>query len=212
MYTWLYYNQSERVYMCKVCEVYYGNSPHSSGSNRGAWSHVGVKFNNNLGKKIRRYKKSSYLNKAVLAIMNLKIQDTIEKSDEEEENRKSANKMYVGKLIKIIHFLARNNLSVKSLYPKMIEFLSEELEEPIRKQYLDYCPKSATYTSHETCDSLLSSLDSFLWEQTRNKIDQLILSFLQMELQMQHDQRCLVFSLVILMRVKRSLGWISFNL
>ena len=79
--------------------------------------------------------------------------------------------MYVGKLIRIIHLLARNNLSVKSLYPKMIEFLSEELEEPIIKQYLDYCPKNATYTSHETCDSLLSSLDSFLWEQTRNKIN-----------------------------------------
>ena len=170
MYTWLYYNQSERGYMCKVCEVYYGNSPHSSGSNRGAWSHVGVKFNDNPGEKIRRHKKSSYHNKAVLAITNLKIQDTIEKSNEEEENRKSANKMYVGKLIRIIHLLARNNLSVKSLYPKMIEFLSEELEEPIIKQYLDYCPKNATYTSHETCDSLLSSLDSFFWEQTRNKI------------------------------------------
>ena len=52
MYTWLYYNQSERGYMCKVCEVYYRNSPHFSGSNRGAWSHVSVKFNDNLGKKI----------------------------------------------------------------------------------------------------------------------------------------------------------------
>ena len=106
-----------------------------------------------------------------MAITNLKIQDTIEKSNEEEENRKSANKMYVGKLIRIIHFLARNNLSVKSLYPKMIDFLSEELEEPIIKQYLDYCPKNATYTLHETCDSLLSSSDSFLWEQTCNKIN-----------------------------------------
>ena len=52
MYTWLYYNQSERGYMCKVCQVYYRNSPHFSGSNRGAWSHVSVKFNDNLGKKI----------------------------------------------------------------------------------------------------------------------------------------------------------------
>ena len=120
MYTWLYYNQSERGYMCKVCEVYYGNSPHSCGSNRGAWSQTSVKFIDNLRKKIRRHKKSSYHNKAVLAITDLKIQDTIEKSNEEEENRKSANKMYVGKLIRIIHFLARNNLSVKSLYPKMI--------------------------------------------------------------------------------------------
>ena len=106
--------------MCKVCEVYYGNSPHSCGSNRGAWSQTSVKFIDNLGKKIRRHKKSSYHNKAVLAITDLKIQDTIEKSNEEEENRKFANKMYVEKLIRIIHFLARNNLSVKSLYPKMI--------------------------------------------------------------------------------------------
>ena len=61
----------------------------------------------------------------------------MKKSNEEEENRKSANKMCVGKLIRIIHFLARNSLSVKSLYPKMIEFLSEELEQPIIKQYWD---------------------------------------------------------------------------
>ena len=79
MHTWLYYNQSERGYMCKVCEVYYGNSPYSSGSNRGAWSHIGMKFNDNPGKKIQRHKKSSYHNKAVLT--NLKIQDTIEKSN-----------------------------------------------------------------------------------------------------------------------------------
>ena len=38
-----------------------------------------------------------------------------QKSNEEEENRKSANKMCVGKLIRIIYFLARNNLSVKSI-------------------------------------------------------------------------------------------------
>ena len=79
--------------------------------------------------------------------------------------------MYVGKLVRIVHFLARNNLPVKSLYPKMIDFLSNELEEPILKQYLDNCPKNASYTSHETCDSLIGSLDSFLWKQTNDRIE-----------------------------------------
>ena len=42
-----------------------------------------------------------------------------------------ANELYIKKLIKIVHFLARNNLPVKELYPGMIKFLSDEINEPI---------------------------------------------------------------------------------
>ena len=51
--------------------------------------------------------------------------------------------MHIGKLIHIVHFLAQNNLPVKSLYQKFMEFLSNELEEPIIKQYLENCSKNA---------------------------------------------------------------------
>ena len=77
--------------------------------------------------------------------------------------------MYIEKLIRIVHFFARNNLPVKSLYQKFIEFLSNELEEPIIKQ-LENCSKNVTYKSHETCDSLIASLDSFFWRETNERI------------------------------------------
>ena len=34
--------------------------------------------------------------------------------------KQQTNELYVTKLIKIVHFLARNNLPVKEMYPKMI--------------------------------------------------------------------------------------------
>ena len=78
--------------------------------------------------------------------------------------------MYIEKLIRIVHFFARNNLPVKSLYQKFIELLSNELEDPIIKQYLENCSKNGTYKSHETCDSLIASLDSFFWRETNERI------------------------------------------
>ena len=45
--------------------------------------------------------------------------------------------MYFKKLIKIIYSLACNNLPLKELYPKVMKFLSSEINEPVIKQYLD---------------------------------------------------------------------------
>ena len=35
----------------------------------------------------------------------------------------------------------------------MIKFLSDEIYEPIVKQYLETCPKNAAYDSSDSCDS-----------------------------------------------------------
>ena len=88
--------------------------------------------------------------------------NTAKESDLSGERRK-ANTLYISKLIRVVLFLAQNNLPVKSLYPEMINFLSYEWEEPIIKQYLDNCPSNATYISHETCDSFISCIDKYLW-------------------------------------------------
>ena len=70
------------------------------------------------------------------------------------------NELYIGKLVQIVQFLAQNNLSVKSLYPKFVDFLVNERQEPIIKQYLDTCSKNASYSSHEICDSLIQVIQS----------------------------------------------------
>ena len=92
--------------------------------------------------------------------------NTAKESDLSKERRK-ANTLYISKLIRVVHFLARINLPVKSLYPKMINFLSYELYESTIKQYIDNCLSNASCTSHETYDSFISSIDKYLWEQTK---------------------------------------------
>ena len=102
---------------------------------------------------------------------NLRIEDTIgSRAKEKSQERHEANNLYIGKLIRVVHFLARNNLPVKSLYQKFIGFLPNELEEPIIKQYLENCSENATYKSHEACDSLIASLCSFHWQETNERI------------------------------------------
>ena len=78
--------------------------------------------------------------------------------------------MYVSKSIKIVHFLGKHNLPIKQLYPALLHFLAFDLEEPIAKQYLENCPKNATYDSHVTADSLISPLKKFIKKETDTKL------------------------------------------
>ena len=57
------------------------------------------------------------------------------------EEKKRLDELYIRKLIKVVHFLAANNLPVKELYPKLESFLADDIEEPVVKQYLDTCTK-----------------------------------------------------------------------
>ena len=171
IYTWLYFSHKHSGYMCKLCDVYFGDNPVSSGGSRGAFSHRGVVFGDNPGKRLRRHVASRQHKEAVSAMANLRINEALDKANDETRGAKEqANKLYVSKLISIVHFLARNNLAVKFLYPKFIDFLANELEEPIMKQYLETCPKNATYTSHETCDSLISALNEYFRKDTEERL------------------------------------------
>ena len=58
-----------------------------------------------------------------------------------KQQKKRSNELYIGKLIKAVHFLAANNLPVKELYPKLVSFRAVDIEEPVVKQYLDTCKK-----------------------------------------------------------------------
>ena len=58
-----------------------------------------------------------------------------------KQQKKRSNELYIGKLIKAVHFLAANNLPVKELYPKLESFLADDIGEPVVKLYLDTCKK-----------------------------------------------------------------------
>ena len=113
--------------------------------NYGAWSHTPVTFHDNADKKLECHNSTESHKQAILGLVNLHIEDTIGSwAKEKSQERHEANNLYIGKLICIVHFLPQNILPVKSLYQKFIEFLSNELEEPIIKQYLENCSKNAT--------------------------------------------------------------------
>ena len=95
----------------------------------------------------------------VKSLTNLKTKKTLEKLDESNKEKSKANELSIEKLIKIVHFLACNNLPAKELYPKMIKFLSDEINKLIVNQYLETCPKNAVYDSSDSCDSILVALN-----------------------------------------------------
>ena len=147
------------------------NSPCPTNSDLGASSNKPVTFHDNAVKKLQRDDFTESLKQAILGLANLRIENTIgSRAKEKSQERYEVNNLYIGKLIRIVCFLARNNLVVKSLYQKFREFLSSELEEPIIKQYLESCLKSATSKSRETCDSLITSLDSLFWREPNERI------------------------------------------
>ena len=65
-------------------------------------------------------------------------------------------------------FWQKHNLPIKELYPALLHFLAFDFEKPITKQYLENCPKNATYDSHTTADSLISALNKFIKKQIQN--------------------------------------------
>ena len=52
----------------------------------------------------------------------------------------------------------------------MIKYLSDEINEPIVKQYLETCPKNAAYHSSDSCDSILVALNSHLKKKSINTL------------------------------------------
>ena len=112
----------------------------------------------------RHEKLSAHVNAALMKT-NARIEDALSKSDKKTtEEKKRSNQLCIGKLIKAVHFLAANNLPVKELYPKLVGFLADDIEEPVVKQYLDTCKKNATYQSSNSCDSFLLSLNTYFKE------------------------------------------------
>ena len=152
-------------YMCKICELFFSDKPCPSGRRRGAWSHVAVLLKEYPKKRFSRHKKSSAHVNAMLMKTNARIEDALSKSDKKTtEEQERSNELYIGKLIKAVYFLAANNLPVKELYPKLVSFLADDIEQSTVKQYLDTCKKNATPQSSDSCDSFLLSLNTYFKE------------------------------------------------
>ena len=157
MYDWLYYSQVAHGYMCKICEVFYGKSPVSTGRGRGTWSHAAVIFHGNAGKKLRSYAKSKPHTDAILVITSTRLIKPCRVLVVFRRKQISMKCMFWN--WSRLSTFWENNLPIKELYAALMHFLAFDLEEPVTKQYLENCPGNATYDSHTTADSLISALN-----------------------------------------------------
>ena len=139
-----------------------------TGRGRGAWSHNAVIFHVNAGKKLQHHAKLKPHTDAILAITSTRIDEAFSSPSGIEE-KTNINKMYVSKLIKIVHFLGKHNLPIKELYPALLHFLAFDLEGPITKQHLENCLKNATYNSHATA-FLISALNEYIKTEMDTKL------------------------------------------
>ena len=118
---------------------------------------------------MQRHAKLKPQTDAILAITSTRTDEALSGPIGIQE-KTNINEMCVSKLIKIVHFLEKHNLPIKELYPALLHFLAFDLEEPITKQYLENCPKNATYDSHATADSLIPALNKFIKKEIDTKL------------------------------------------
>ena len=55
-------------------------------------------------------------------------------------------------------------------YDDLINFLANRIQEPITKQYLNSCPKNATYLSNTTAESLLDAMKFYYESENLDEI------------------------------------------
>ena len=105
-------------------------------------------FKGNPGRKLTRHDKSKCHKDAINNLTNLKIKDAFEKSTDQqtEKNRRTnkqrkidgptnreknkANELYVEKLIRIVHVLARQQFTCQKVKIPKRKFLSDESMSP----------------------------------------------------------------------------------
>ena len=104
LYKWLYFSQVKKDFMCKICEVFYGDTPTPMHGSCGAWLHKEVAFKDNPSKKLCRHQKSADHKKVILDKTNLSIKDSLQVI--QNEDRSHVSEQYIGKLVQIVQFLA----------------------------------------------------------------------------------------------------------
>ena len=73
-------------------------NPVPSGKGRGPWSHKGVAFKDNPGKKLWRHANSKPHKDAIEPLTHLRIEDTLSCRKDSHQKKESVNELYVTKL------------------------------------------------------------------------------------------------------------------
>ena len=167
-HSWLYFSQTHRDWMCKICEKY----PNSGGASKGAFSIRACKNTAHPSHTFRQHERPERhicLEKKTSA-GSPKMTDALTISKAQNINRQYINKLYLSKCIDSIFFMIKKHWSLTDNYGDLINFLVNRTQEPITKQYLNSCPKNTTYLSNTTAESLLDTMNFYYESENLNKI------------------------------------------
>ena len=76
------------------------------------------------------------------------------------------------KCIHSINYLIKKNLALTDNYGDLITFIAQKLEEPITKQYLETCPKNATYISNTAAESMVDAMNFYFESKSLTEINE----------------------------------------
>ena len=74
--------------------------------------------------------------------------------------QKNTNLLYMQKCIHSTNYMIKKPLTLTDNYGDLINFIAQKLEEPITKNYLETCPKNATYLSN-TAESMVDAMNFY---------------------------------------------------
>ena len=174
LYTWLYYNQAEEGYKCKVCETLpvLGNHKHAE-----KW---GIEAQRSLSdhpiRTLNIHETSAKHKDAVQFLNNFKNQHTLESLQEKQVQKRitEAEITHDGllKLLKVTVFIVKKNWAHTQNFESFVRFVGEELEEAVLKEYLKVCEdrKNATYLSSSAVTDFIHVISNWIKEKTLSEL------------------------------------------
>ena len=133
LYTWLYYNQAEEGYKCKVCETVPILSNHKYAEKWGSQEQRSL--SDHPIRTLNEHETSAKHKDAVQFRNNLKNQLTLESLQEKRVTEAEITHDGLLKLLKIIVFIVKKNWAYTQNFQSFVRFVGEELEEAILRVF-----------------------------------------------------------------------------
>ena len=154
---WLYFSQSFSDRMCKICEM----CAYSSGPSKGTFSTRTCQNTSHPSHLLKQHANSNCYQRLDLMITGVKKINL---------NKKQMNQLYIRKCIYSIDYMVSKNMVLSDNYRDLMKFTAYTFEDLITKQYLDTCPKNATYISNTT-ESIIDAVNFYFQSNTLTKIN-----------------------------------------
>ena len=170
LYTWLYYNQAEEGYKCKVCETVPILSNHKYAEKWGSQAQRSLSYH--PIRTLNEHETSAKHKDAVQFLNNFENQQTLESLQEKQVQKRITEAEITNdgllKLLKVTVFIVKKNWAHTQKFESFVRFVVEELEEAVLKEYLKICKdrKNATYLSSTTVTDFITVISNWIKEKT----------------------------------------------